>query len=126
MKVAYVDTSCVVSIALGEPGSAALLRRLKTFDDIVSSNLLEAEVLVTFARERIEPDPTVFRDIAWILPERPLHDEIGRVLSNGYLRGADCWHLATALFIAPEPSSIAFVTLDARQRAVARALGFGE
>ena len=126
MKVAYVDTSCVVAIALGEPGSGILLRRLKTFDDLVSSNLLEAEVLTTFARERIDPDPTVFRDIAWILHERPLHDEIGRVLSNAYLRGADCWHVATALFFAPEPSSIVFVTLDGRQRAVARALGFGE
>ena len=126
MKVAYVDTSCVVAIALGEPGSGALLRRLKTFDDLVSSNLLEAEVLAAFARERVDPDPGILRDIAWILPERPLHDEIARVLFNGYLRGADCWHLATALFFAPEPSSIAFLTLDGRQRALARALGFSE
>lgn len=126
MKVAYVDTSCLVAIAFGEPGSGSIVRRLRTFDDLVSSNLLEAEVLTTFARERIDPDPAVFGDIAWILPDRPLHDEIARVLANGYLRGADCWHLATALFVAPEPSSIAFITLDARQRVVARALGFTE
>ncbi|HEX9564514.1 MAG TPA: hypothetical protein VF981_11105 [Gemmatimonadaceae bacterium] len=34
------------------------------------------------------------------------------------------WHLATALYVMPDPSQLAFVTLDATQRKVARALGF--
>jgi len=50
--------------------------------------------------------------------------ELTRVLDVGYLRAADCWHLATALFLAPDPSKLAFVTLDASQRKVARSLGF--
>ena len=45
-------------------------------------------------------------------------------MDAGYLRGADLWHVAAALFVAHEPGSIAFLTLDRRQRAVADTLGF--
>lgn len=50
--------------------------------------------------------------------------EIARVPAAGYVRGADCWRLAAALYVAPEPGELSFVTLDARQREVAAALGF--
>lgn len=126
MRVAYVDTSCLVSIAFGEPGSAALSRRLHAFDDLVSSNLLEAELLATFARERVEPDPDMLSGISWIMPDRQLNAEIAQVLANGYVRGADCWHLATALYLAQDPPAISFLTLDDRQRSLARGLGFAE
>ncbi len=124
MKVAYVDTSCLVAIAFGEPGSVALSRRLLAFDDLVSSNLLEAELMAAFTRERVEPDPDFLGAISWVVPDRPLHAEIAQVLANGYVRGADCWHLATAIYLAQEPSAISFLTLDDRQRSVARGLGF--
>lgn len=126
MSIAYVDTSCLVSIAFNQSGSAVLLRRLHSFDGLVSSNLLEAEFQAAFAREGRELDRSSLDKIAWILPERPLDEEIAKVLVHGYVRGADCWHLATALYMADEPSSIAFLTLDNRQQTVARALGFGE
>jgi hypothetical protein len=42
----------------------------------------------------------------------------------GYLRGADCWHLATALYLAPNPSDLTFLTLDDTQRKIAKTLGF--
>ena len=61
-----------------------------------------------------------------MLPDRPLHTEIAKVLAAGYLRGADCWHLATALYLSVDPSQLAFTTADDRQRTVARALGFAE
>ncbi len=126
MKVAYVDTSCLVTIAFGETGSAALARRLQAFDDLVSSNLLEAELLATFARERVKPDTDLVGAISWIIPDRPLRPEIAHVLEYGYVRGADCWHLATALYLAGEPSTISFLTLDQRQQTVALELGFQE
>ena len=124
MKVAYVDTSCLVAIAFGEPGSVTLARRLHAFDDLVSSNLLEAELLATFAREHIEPDANLLSGVSWVIPDRPLHAEISHVLASGYVRGADCWHLAAALYLAEEPSTISFLTLDGRQQSVARGLGF--
>jgi predicted nucleic acid-binding protein len=124
MSVAYVDSSCVVAIAFRERGAVATARRLEQFDQLVASNLLEAELRAAFARERTEFDPSVAAALSWIVPERPLSREIERVLETGYVRGADCWHLATALYVAENPDEITFLTLDAQQAAVAATLGF--
>jgi hypothetical protein len=126
MKLAYVDTSCLVAIAFGERGSMALARRLDAFEELVSSNLLEAELRSAFLREAVQPDGAYLDAISWIVPDRPLHPEITTVLSAGHVRGANCWHLASALYLAEDPAAISFLTLDARQGAVARALGFRE
>lgn len=124
MNVAYVDTSCLVAVAFGERGAAALARRLEGFDRLVSSNLLEAEFRAVCAREGLEPDGAMLAAFSYVLPDRPLGNEIGQVLDAGQVRGADCWHLATALYLAGDPSLISFVTLDQKQRAAAEALGF--
>jgi len=124
VSVAYVDTSCLVAIAFRERGSTALQRRIERFDDLVASNLLEAELHAAFKREGILGDPRLQRAVSWILPERPLSDEIRAVLAAGFVRGADCWHLATALYIADNPGDLTFLTLDERQRAIAGILGF--
>lgn len=126
MTVAYVDTSCLVAIAFGERGASAIVRRLGTFDELVASNLLEAELHSAFARERVVPDASLMAALTWIVPDRPLHAEIGRVLEAGYVRGADCWHLASALYVSDDPGAITFLTLDARQAKVANALGFAK
>ncbi len=124
MKVGYVDTSCLVAIALGERGGRGIGRRLQTFDELVSANLLEAELRAAFRREGVEGLPEASAGVSWIVPDRPLNPEISRVLAAGYVRGADCWHLAAALYLAEDPSELTFLTLDARQREVAVALGF--
>ena len=124
MSVAYVDTSCLVAIAFSERGGTAMARRMAEFDELISSNLLEAELRSTFRRERVELPPSLLSSIAWIIPDRPLTREIARVLEAGSMRGADCWHLATALYLAKEASSISFLTLDDAQRKGAHALGF--
>ncbi|HYN81326.1 MAG TPA: PIN domain-containing protein [Gemmatimonadaceae bacterium] len=125
ISTAYVDTSFLVSIAFNQSGSAVLSRRINSFENLISSNLLEAEFQAAFAREGRVVNRASLTRVSWILPERPLVDEIARVLEHGYVRGADCWHLATALYsAAQEPSSISFLTLDSRQRTIARALGF--
>lgn len=126
MKVGYVDTSCLVALALGEPAGAKLQRRLSGFDALHASNLLEAELNSVMLRERSASTPALFKGISWVTPDRPLHAEIHRVLTAGYVRGADCWHLASALYLADEPGNISFLTLDTRQLTVARKLGFQE
>ena len=64
-------------------------------------------------------------DLEWETFERPLSDEFAIALRIGYLRGADLWHIATALYVARgDPSEVTFLTLDRRQREVAAALGF--
>jgi hypothetical protein len=90
----------------------------------LSSNLLEAETRAAFHREGLEFDAETLVGIEWVFPDRPLTQEFETVLATGYLRGADLWHLATALYLAQDPAEIAFVTLDVRQEAVAEALGF--
>lgn len=47
-----------------------------------------------------------------------------QVLAAGYVRGADLWHLAHALFLAGQQQLGAFVTLDQRQGQLAAQLGF--
>lgn len=126
MKGAYVDTSCFVAIALAEAGAASVIRRLAPFDALYSSNLLGAELYSALQRERVSPDGSALDRIGWVIPDRPLHAEIARVLKAGHVRGADCWHLASALYLADDPGEISFLTLDTRQWSVARKLGFRE
>lgn len=126
MKAAYVDTSCLVAIAFGERGSAKLAARLARYEAVFSSSLLEAELKAAFRREGIGGDPLdVLPNVEWVIPDRPLSAEIDKVLQKGYVRGADAWHLACALLLAPEGRDLRFETLDARQAEVAKELGFG-
>ncbi len=124
MNVAYVDTSCLVAILFGEAGAVAIQRRMARMDEHVSSNLLEAELRAAIVREGLDLDALPELGIGWISPDRPLSSEIVRVIEAGHVRGANCWHLACALYLSPEPSAITFLTLDERQRSAARSLGF--
>lgn len=124
MTVACVDTSYLAAIALGERSAPRLARRLASFETLAASTLLEAELRSTLQRESRPMVEELIARISWILPDRSLGPEITRVLHTGYVRGADCLHLASALYVAPEPATVTFLTLDARQRSVARALGF--
>ena len=72
----------------------------------------------------MEFDVRVLSGIRWVLPDRPLTSELRAALSAGYLRGADLWHMATALYLAPMPGDMSFITLDGSQESVANALGF--
>lgn len=124
MSIAYVDTSALVAIAFDEPGGYQARERLEEFSRLLSANLLDAELRAAFARERLEFDAAVLSRIEWVLPDRPLAVELARGLQAGYLRGADLWHIATALYVAPTAEQIGFITLDGPQREVASALGF--
>ena len=124
MSIAYVDTSVLTAIAFDEPGAAAHAQRLDEFARLISSNLLEAELRAAFARENLLFQESAIAGIEWILPDRALAPEFAMVLETGYLRGADLWHVATALYVSPQSGSLSFATLDARQSAVAEALGF--
>ena len=124
MSAAYVDPSVLTAIAFDETVAAGLTRRLEGLSRLISSNLLEAELRAAFAREKITFRENAIAGIDWILPDRTLAPELVTVLEAGYLRGADLWHVATALYVALRPEDLPFATLDARQGQVAEALGF--
>lgn len=124
MSVAYVDTSCLVAVAFGEPVAESLGGRLGRYDELVSSNLLEAELRSALKREGVEDGADLLAGLTWVLPDRRLTAEIERVLATRYLRGADLWHVATALYLAESPKDVDFLTLDDNQRQAASALGF--
>ena len=124
MRVACVDTSWAVAIAFGEAGHAALIADLEQHDRLYSAALLEAELWSACKREGVSPVADLLAQLSWLLPDRPPSAELSRVFDAGYLRGADAWHVACALFLADRPSSITFLTLDSAQREVARSLGF--
>ena len=124
MKAAYVDTSCLVAIAFDEPQSAETASRLGEYDILLASNLLEAEFRAALVRESADLGEDPFSWITWVLPDRPLSVEITRVLRTAYSRGADLWHMSTAIYVTPDPRDLTFLTLDGRQRQVAEALGF--
>ncbi len=124
MTIAYVDSSLLVAVALGEEEHQQHVSRLDGTRRLVSSNLLEAEVRSALTRERIPAAPKLLGRIQWIFPDRVLTREIERVLGAGRLRGADLWHVATALYLEPSPNELTFLTADMRQREVAVAVGF--
>ena len=124
MAIAYVDSSAIIAIAFDEFGALGLSRRLSEFSEVWSSNLLEAEVRAAYSRNAEAFDPDLLTDISWLFPDRPLTLEISKVVEAGYVKGADLWHLATALYLTPFPEELTFVTLDRRQGEIARALGF--
>jgi hypothetical protein len=109
---------------LREPVGDETVSILQRHEDLVSSNLLEAEVRSALARERVTAEPTFLTDVDWVVPKRPLTHEIRQALAVGYLRGSDLWHVATALYLAQVPGELPFLTFDRRQRDVASALGF--
>lgn len=126
MPVAYVDTSAVIAVLFGAPESEAIVRQLDKVEAVYSSTLLEAELFSFLARESMDPSAAqeVERTIRWVLPDRPLTLELRAALHAGYLRGADLWHVACALYLAGSPGDWHFLTCDAKQQEVARRLGF--
>ena len=124
MPTAYADTSALVTVAFNQPGAMEMGQRINSFDQLTSANLLEAEMRAAYARETRRFDEVILSKLQWIHPDRPLSQELETFLQIGYLRGADLWHLAAALYVHPDPAEITFLTLDNRQRALAAALGF--
>jgi len=115
-----------VAIAFREPRARAVATRLRRFEQLLASNLLEAELRSALVREGVaDSGRDLLSWITWVYPNRPLTPEFDRIIAAGYVKGADLWHLATALFLAPSGKGLSFLTLDGRQKVVAASLGFG-
>jgi predicted nucleic acid-binding protein len=121
----FVDTSALVAVLMQEPGAAAVQRVLSRSRAVHAANLVEAELRSVVHREEVDPAglSAVLESVDWIFPARSLAPEYERILAAGYLRGADLWHLACALYLADNLPGLTFVTIDVRQRQVADSIG---
>jgi len=97
-------------------------------EELFSSAPFAAELLATLARENrpLSDTDALLSAVSLVFPSQSLVSECKQVLELGYLRGADLWHLATAVFLAGRArEQLLFVSLDERQRKQAKQLGFG-
>ena len=127
MNTVYVDTSALAAVVFAERNSPGVRRRLLATNQLISSNLLEAELRAAVKREGQERGrelSEVLSWIEWVLPTRPLSAEYEVVLAEGLLKGADLWHLACALHVRQAVPQLVFLSLDRRQLKVAKRLGF--
>lgn len=124
MNAAYIDSSLLIALRFPDPDVAKVsAENLKAYQ-IYSSNLLEAEVRAFYWRNKVPFHASALAGIQWVMPRRALKPEFAEVLAAGYLRGADLWHVATALYLRRDSPGLSFATLDARQGEVAAVLGF--
>lgn len=127
MNVVYVDTSVLVSLFFDDShNNDRFSQLLKEADEVVSSVLIEAEFLSVICREKINPAAGVdyLKQISLVIPDRSISKELGVVFSKAYVRGADAFHLACALYLDPKTSELTFLTADKQQQKAAEALGF--
>lgn len=124
MRLAYVDTSCLVAIAFAERQGPDIAAQLEAYDRLFSDNLLEAEMRTALAREDVGQDgDDLLSWLTWVFPAEPLTDEYRKILGHARLRGADLRHLACALYLERHVGTIDFLSLDERQREAAASLG---
>jgi len=127
VSVAYLDSSFLLAILFGEPRSGTLSRTLARSDRIFSADLLVAECLSAAGREGVDLAAVraALQAVSLVLPPRSLEPEIIEASAHGYLRGADLWHVACALFLAGDDrNDVAFLSRDEVQRRLAGRLGF--
>lgn len=123
-KVAYLESSAIVKLAVVEEESRTLQRALRHWPNRVSSRLAIVEVLRTVRRRDATREPlaraVLTRLGLIVIGDRVLLDAAR--IDPASLRSLDAIHLATALRLGSRLS--AFVSYDARQLDAAEALGF--
>jgi uncharacterized protein len=130
---AYIDTSVLLRVVLGEPGP---LRQWRSIELAISSELIRVETLRSIDRARMlaaleDADVAERRESALSLLDGFHLARIDRqVLARAadpfptLVRTLDAIHLATALLVRAEHEDMVFATHDAKLGLAARALGF--
>jgi predicted nucleic acid-binding protein len=114
VALAYLDTSALGRILLGEPDAAAILAVLPQFDQLVSSRLIRIELRRLASREDVVDDAErLLAGVALI----PLDDEIlaaAETVPPFTVHSLDAIHLVTALRLRERASLDALLTYDRR------------
>jgi PIN domain nuclease of toxin-antitoxin system len=125
MRLAYVDTSALLAVLFEEAEAPSVVSALAASEVLYAANLVEAELRSVLHRERFDLAElaSLLTTIQWLFPVRSLRSEFDQILACGYLRGADLWHLACALYLRENLAAPVLISCDQRQRDVARKLG---
>ena len=130
---AYVDTSVLLRVVLGEPG---ILPEWRLIDVAMASELVRVEALRTIDRARIQlqlPDEEVAsrrEGVFAILGACHIARVDEAVLERAaepfptLVRTLDAIHLATALSIRTDHEDLVFATHDRQLATAARSVGF--
>ncbi len=130
---AYIDSSVLLRVVLGEPGQLPSWGRI---DRALSNELIRLECLRTIDRARIElrlDDEVVSRQRANVLEALggldliPLSTIVLERAAEPFptlIGSLDAIHLASALLVRERSAELLFATHDAQLALAARALGF--
>lgn len=131
--IAYVDTSVLLRVVLGEPNP---LRQWRSIELAISSEMIRVEALRSIDRARMlsaVPDVEISERreaVLGVLDGFHLAPIDSRVLQRAadpfptLIRTLDAIHLSTALLVRADYDSMVFATHDAQLAVAARAVGF--
>jgi len=121
-RLAYVDASAMVKLAVPEAESPGMLRWYAEAERVVTSRIGIVEIRRAAARHTHDPEQLrlLVRSMEIVELSREIADRASSVAPS-ILRALDAIHLATALALGGEVD--AFVTYDDRLASAARAVG---
>lgn len=125
MKWAYVDSSVVLATIFEDQPAKKLAKLWGSAERFISSYLLEVEVFSAMRREQVDVSlaDEPLRRLGFV-QTRSLAQECKEILRMGYLRGADLFHLATAVWVRDKFTDLKFFSFDRQQMEIADKLGF--
>lgn len=109
---AYIDTTALGRVLLGEPDAAAIVEALRGFDRHVSSRLLALELRRLALRHDAADDAElILAAVALVAIEEPLLDRADRIEPES-VAALDAIHLACAVALAAAGAIEVMVTFD--------------
>ncbi len=125
MSWAYIDSSVLIATLLEDHPKPQLDKFWGSAERFISSYLLQAEVFSAVKREKADMQLAALeiKKIGFVRTDS-LAEELMEIFKAGYVRGADAFHLATALWIRGKHKDLKFITLDEKQKEIAKHLDF--
>ena len=125
-KTIYIDTSVIVCLLFKQLDYQKLQTAFVEAEELISSSLILAETQSACVREKFPPQAgsPLLNKISLVNPEHRMTVELAEIFKYGYLRGADAYHLACALYADNNTRELVFLSRDNKQQALAKKLGF--
>lgn len=125
MSYLYVDTSILASILCQQKGYELFFDILNTAKGVLSSNLIEAELLSVGQREKIIPEKAMLllSSVEIYFPGDSFQRYYHQIFEENHCSGADAYHIACAMDLDAKKNELKFFTADKNQAFVARKAG---